>query len=179
MAFFIWTAHLALFSLAKILIGGVGESRDLFFKSEENCLCYQTWKEKKKTTTILPASPVDISSKQELQIQSVYQKDNFELERFLFDSPNPHSPNTYTQISVFQKNTLWVFASRKSSTLIKQSLQVIVSFGNQVSSLWIIWVLSFSVPLLHYLESQHLMEEEGKNHHFVRLKQFCMYWKSQ
>lgn len=68
-------------------------------------LC-QTWKEKKITGTSFPsATSVNISSKQELQIQPVHQKDNFGLERFLFNSPNPLSPNTHTQIPRFLRET--------------------------------------------------------------------------
>lgn len=89
-----------------------------FFRQGENIvhIC-QTWEEKKNHSTIFPSAiSVNISSKQELQIQSAHQKDNFVLEGFLFNSPNLLS---HSDVTGFRRNMFSVFAYRKSSTLIK------------------------------------------------------------
>lgn len=110
MTFYIPTAQLAPFNMNWALKEGLvwGQSWPLSHLGKERTLFIicQTWKGKKKSQShFFPASPVNIVSNQELQIQSAYQKDNFKLEEFLFNSPNSLPANAHTQMSQFLRET--------------------------------------------------------------------------
>lgn len=83
------------------------------------------------------------------KIQSAYQKDNCKLEEFLFNSPNPLSPNTHTQISQFLGETHFECLYPESQVPFSSRAYILLFYlETQVSSLWIIWVLGFSAPSL-------------------------------